>query len=509
MLAAFTCLILTLSVDALAGSDLTWDAAAASIRTHLASENARRASQYRSCTLSAHEDCAISRMPADETTVVLPGGGTRCISTKNPYGFQVIPGHIDKLLFYFQGGGACWDSTSTSAQMCTQDAHPMGLAGVLSRTDSKNPFRAHTVVVALYCSGDAFVSNNMTQPWRTNDGGWATQTGQQNVLATIDWATQNLLGQHGALSSLVVMGCSAGSLGGQAWTAALFDRFPAREQAAVYDSYLGIFPQGVQGSVLRDTWPMCDSMLGKMLSHALLAKCHAGELTLQEWMGESVRAHPTKAHTWIQSKTDAVQLSFYAAIAVSFGKLPISALTEYERANEIFLGYDGAPNAIHYLISSEMHCYTPDVLFYTADTAGLKGGGATVGVPSLLDWTASIAAQRRVTTECDGKLVTEREWKAQSQPTYCSSEMANKSFIPTLTSAVTSAVPLLEPVLGLTTSRNHTNCSSYMDCCFFTIPALCNASMPCQCEEDGGACFTSSCSIGGCCRPRASEWNPT
>ena len=95
MLAAFTCLILTLSADALAGSDLTWDAAAASIRTHLASENARRASQYRSCTLSAHEDCAISRMPADETTVVLPGGGTRCISTKNAYGFQVIPGHID------------------------------------------------------------------------------------------------------------------------------------------------------------------------------------------------------------------------------------------------------------------------------------------------------------------------------------------------------------------------------------------------------------------------------
>lgn len=71
-----------------------------------------------SCELSVDESCDISDMPADQSTIVSPGGMTRCIySTSTPYSFQVVPGNTEKLLVYFQGGGACWDKISTVTGM--------------------------------------------------------------------------------------------------------------------------------------------------------------------------------------------------------------------------------------------------------------------------------------------------------------------------------------------------------------------------------------------------------
>jgi hypothetical protein len=43
------------------------------------------------CTMSATESCSISKMARDSSTLVLPGGETRCIfSDSTPFAFQVI-----------------------------------------------------------------------------------------------------------------------------------------------------------------------------------------------------------------------------------------------------------------------------------------------------------------------------------------------------------------------------------------------------------------------------------
>jgi len=45
-----------------------------------------------SCTVTPTESCPISDMPRDETTMVYPGGKTRCIYSFNPdFAFQVNP----------------------------------------------------------------------------------------------------------------------------------------------------------------------------------------------------------------------------------------------------------------------------------------------------------------------------------------------------------------------------------------------------------------------------------
>ena len=47
-------------------------------------------------------------MPEGETTMVLaPEGSDATCIFGTQYGIQVIPGASEKLLFYFQGGGAC------------------------------------------------------------------------------------------------------------------------------------------------------------------------------------------------------------------------------------------------------------------------------------------------------------------------------------------------------------------------------------------------------------------
>lgn len=46
--------------------------------------------KYTCCSLSATETCSISKFQKDSTTLVLPGGSTRCIfSDSTPYAFQV------------------------------------------------------------------------------------------------------------------------------------------------------------------------------------------------------------------------------------------------------------------------------------------------------------------------------------------------------------------------------------------------------------------------------------
>lgn len=42
------------------------------------------------CTIGSGESCSITSMPKDQTTLVLPGGETRCIySYSTPFAFQV------------------------------------------------------------------------------------------------------------------------------------------------------------------------------------------------------------------------------------------------------------------------------------------------------------------------------------------------------------------------------------------------------------------------------------
>merc|ERR1719436_842174 len=113
------------------------------------------ASTYATCKLEEGNDCSLSSF-GNKPTLVYPGGETRCFNG-DEYAFAVVPGDTDKLLFYFEGGGACWELDGHVVESCTKDLlgavqdSGYGL-GVQDMADPRNPFRNYTVVEPLYCS---------------------------------------------------------------------------------------------------------------------------------------------------------------------------------------------------------------------------------------------------------------------------------------------------------------------------------------------------------------------
>ena len=237
-----------------------------------------------SCTLSATESCSLDHLSHDTSTLIYPGGSTSCIDSE-PFAFQVYPGSSDNLLIYFQGGGCCWDQDSYELGLCSKTLEPYSQSsGVFCRnghcsSSEDNPFEDYTIVVALYCSGDAFVGDVARPDWsRTNT---VVQRGSANVQSIIDYVT----GQFTAIDSLVLMGCSAGSLGVQANANNIFSELESsgvsyERSLVVPDSYAGVFPPDTESFMIKD-FGACETPA--ITSDVdLKTSCDKGTITLGE-----------------------------------------------------------------------------------------------------------------------------------------------------------------------------------------------------------------------------------
>merc|ERR1719401_763335 len=201
-------------------------------------------SKYSSCNASTSA-CPISSMEKGKPHLVYPGGKTRCLND-DEYAFMVVPGDSDKLLFLFEGGGACWQSPrGATVLQCTGSlagaVNGAGIGkGLLEKSNAQNPFKSYTVVQALYCSGDNFVGNK-AQSW---DSDTYYQFGYQNALAAMKWAKANV---DPVLTSFVASGWSSASLGLQALSDDMLDMFKYRHAAVIADSFIGVLPDGAFG----------------------------------------------------------------------------------------------------------------------------------------------------------------------------------------------------------------------------------------------------------------------
>jgi hypothetical protein len=83
--------------------------------------------------------------------LILPGGRTRCIfDDSGPFAFQVFAGKADKILFYFQGGGACWDQFSTDLDLCSSSSFPQAPIGIFDKTHPNNAFAEYTMYACAF-----------------------------------------------------------------------------------------------------------------------------------------------------------------------------------------------------------------------------------------------------------------------------------------------------------------------------------------------------------------------
>jgi len=393
--------------------------------TYDSSNDDHACAKYPCCFIANSSDgCSLTNMPKLPSTIVFPGGKSRCIfSDSTDFGFQVWPGASDKIIIYFQGGGACWDKGSTESHLCTTSIIATGTEGIFDRTNN-NKFSDYTIVQILYCSGDLH-AGNVTRPYTDSLGNPVVQVGQENVGLTLDWIhRQQAAGNLDAVfEDMIVMGDSAGSIGAQIWSGVLLDKFQFQKASIVPDSYIGVFPPNSQGPLIYD-YGCCDfGILPGYFPQYLIQECLNQTLTLQTVTEYWLSQFPDYPFAFIQSKADAIQISFYIALAISIGDDPILTDGEfYNRANEIMEVYNQYPNFVVYLVDGSQHTFTPNKHYYTADPEGPRESGDE---PDSLDnWlpTLSLSPGQSISTVCEGKL------EDVGEPTYCDSALYPKTF---------------------------------------------------------------------------------
>ena len=343
------------------------------------------------CTITPTEPCSMHNFPAGSTVLIYPGGETRCQESNYPYAFIMRPGYTDKLMFYAQGGGACWDKNSYNNDYCAKTPLLQSANGVF--TDDH--FSPYTQIVALYCSGDLFIGN-ITATFKDSTGQYVQQRGVENMLAVVKWTTEQFKTSpsspaylNATLTEMVLMGVSAGAVAVPIWSDYVFRHIPSKLYATVGDSYVLFMPQSIEGTMLRDSARLCETPV--LLPEQFLDICLAGTLRIADLNIHNMRLWPRVLFSNIQAKMDSTQAFYYNAVLMSMGMAPIQPSAYYSRSVTVIEELNQEPNYLIFMIDSNSHGYTYTNRYPTTDQYGDQGvvNNPGVGTPLRL-WVANI-----------------------------------------------------------------------------------------------------------------------
>lgn len=235
--------------------------------------------------------------PQTPWTRVETGARTEC-ARGTPYSFFHREGtDPDRLLIYFQGGGACWEWVSCSGMFdaTVEPTEPFAFRGIFDRTEARNPLRAYSVVFVPYCSGDVHIGDaSVTYGEAARPVG---HRGFRNVSAVLDWIGARAFRPR----TVVVAGTSAGAYGALFYMRPIARLFPDARLVLLGDSGVPLLSRNEQ--VLK-TWG-ADSVM------AALWQEKNGPRTLLEGYRQAALIGPRVRLAHITSDRDAVQSAFY------------------------------------------------------------------------------------------------------------------------------------------------------------------------------------------------------
>jgi hypothetical protein len=157
-----------------------------------------------------------------------------------PYHFFVKRGSVNKLLMYYQGGGACWDQLTCSVPVCDTSVDPEGSDNPNNRTqgfadlsDPANPFRDWHIVFVPYCSCDIhFGDAAQDYPLHVEHRGY------HNARVAEKYARENFDPEE-----VFVTGTSAGAYGAFFQAPLLHAAFPRAHFSVLADAGNGVITQ--------------------------------------------------------------------------------------------------------------------------------------------------------------------------------------------------------------------------------------------------------------------------
>lgn len=163
---------------------------------------------------------------------VLAPASCRC-SDGSPFHYWVRAGDPAKVLFYLEGGGACFSAETCASDTATYtvnidgDDGPGG-GGIFDLDNDENPLADHSMVYVPYCTGDLHLGDTVTD---YSDDVRVHHNGYTNASTAMAAA--------GALfpdaTDVVVAGSSAGSAGAPGFGGGAHDVWPEADVAVIAD----------------------------------------------------------------------------------------------------------------------------------------------------------------------------------------------------------------------------------------------------------------------------------
>jgi hypothetical protein len=242
------------------------------------------------------------------------GDTLRPVCSKNtPYSFWYRRGTVNKLVMYYQGGGACWSAATCFTANTFKNTAGAGDnpdlvgAGFADSTNPDNPFKDWHMVFVSYCTGDVHWGNNAQF---YGPGQTINHVGRVNAKVAEKFARE-----HFPLPEQVfVTGSSAGSYGALLNSVFLMeDVYPSSPHDVLGDAGIGVITQGW----LESSFPVWN-VQENLPTHIPDLNVPAIELSTVEMWEHIARYYPNNDFAAYQSAYDGSgggQTAFYNVMA--------------------------------------------------------------------------------------------------------------------------------------------------------------------------------------------------
>jgi Pectinacetylesterase len=300
---------------------------------------------------------------------VVPGGDCQC-SDGSQFSFWVRKANPKKVVFYLQGGGACF-----SAKTCApasdlydtsigSDDDPTGQSGIFDFANKRNPFADYSVVYVPYCTGDVHIGNTTT---KYAPGLTVHHKGYVNGTA----ALSHLAAAFPGATNVAVIGESAGSVATPLYAGLVSDRLPKARITVLADGS-GSYPDLPRVNKIIAAWG-AGSALPDWSENAGPS---AEQWSFPGLFIQSGRHDPKIVFARHDHAYDEVQESWYPIVGI-----PAKDLLSLIDANESQIEAAGV-NLLSYTAPGSEHTVLTDEPFYTEEVNGKP----------LVDWVTNLIA---------------------------------------------------------------------------------------------------------------------
>lgn len=316
---------------------------------------------------------------------VLAGGGDTVCSDGSSYRFFVRPADPDRLVIYFQGGGACWFGAncdphldpSYKPQVASDEMQRY--RGIFQFDNPENPFRNYSFVVVPYCTADVHLGNNLatyqapereaTADTAGHDAHPVTihHNGLVNARAVLDWTYQ-----HFAPEEIFVTGSSAGAIPSPYYAWQIAEQYPDARIAQLGDAAGGYRRSGSTNLARMEQW----RTLEQLRQYPEFADIPLEQFRYEDLYIAAARRFPGITFAEYDAAEDAVQKRFLA-----MGGSETAGLKDLLLANHADIRAE-VDNFRAYVAGGDSHTILGRPEFYTFQVNGVR----------IRDWVAKLAA---------------------------------------------------------------------------------------------------------------------